>query len=279
VPALGCALAVCVPFATAARLLGWDGGGVVRARAVWEGVQAAGRHAMALLQGERDTAAQGPGPPPEPLAAAHATLPLALGADGVMAPCRPRAGTPRGKSRWREIKVGVLARLAQQRTRPGQRRLGAVLGAIAARSPRRWREAVRQGLGQAPHVVWRSAGGRGLWRLFAERCASHARGILAFDHAAPQRWKGAAAWLDGRTPQACRWCGWARHRLRHGMPDGVLADLAEAFDGEEWPETAGRPCDPCMPLYNGIASTSIMLCIRSGACPWAAGWSKVPVHG
>ena len=55
---------------------------------------------------------------------------------------------------------------------------------------------------------------------------------------AQQLWKSAAAWLDGRTPQARRWFGWARHRLRHGMPDGVLADLADALDVEGLPETA-----------------------------------------
>ena len=61
---------------------------------------------------------------------------------------------------------------------------------------------------------------------------------LDFYHAAHNLWKGAAAWLDGRTTQARRWFGWARHRLRHGRPDGVLADLAEALDVEELPDTA-----------------------------------------
>src|SRR5262245_44971329 len=174
--ALGCALAVCVPFATAARWLGWYGGGVVSARAVWEWVQAAGCHAMALLQEELDKAAQGHGPPPEPLAAAQVPLPLALGADGVMVPFRPNAGTPRGKSRWREIKGGVLARLGQHRTRTGPvvPRLVAVLGAIEALSPRLESEAVRQGIVQAPQVVWLSDGGRGLWRLCLQR-GSHSR--------------------------------------------------------------------------------------------------------
>jgi hypothetical protein len=242
--ALGCALAVFVPFATAARLLGWYCGGVVSARAVWEWVQAAGRHAMALLQEELDTAAKGHAPLREPLAAEHAALPLALGADGVMVPCRPAGGAARGKIRWREIKVGVLARLGQHRTRTGQvvtrlvqRRLVAVLGDIEALTPRLWLEAVRQGIGSAPQVVWLSDGGRGLWRLFEERFASHARGILDFYHAAQQLWKCAAAWLDGRTRQARRWFGWARHRLRHGMPDGVLADLTEALDVEGLPAT------------------------------------------
>jgi hypothetical protein len=236
---------VCVPFATAARLLGWYCGRVVSARAVWEWVQAAGRHAMALLQEELDTAATGHGLTPEPLAAAYAALPLAVGAEGVMAPFRPHAGTPRGKTRWREIKVGGLARLSQHRTRTGQvvprlvqRRLVAVLGDIEALSPRLWSEAVRQGIRQAPHVVWLSDGGRGLWRLFEERFASPAQGIVDFYHAAQQLWKGAAAWLDGRTTQARQWFGWARHRLRHGMPDGVLADLKEALEVEGLSATA-----------------------------------------
>jgi hypothetical protein len=41
--------------------------------------------------------------------------------------------------------------------------------------------------------------------------------------------------------QARRWCGWARHRLRHGLPAGVLADLADALDVEGLPETVREP--------------------------------------
>jgi hypothetical protein len=242
---LGCAFAVFVPFATAARLLGWYVGSTVSARAVWCWVQAAGHQAMEHLQEDLAAVAQGHGPMPEPLTAEQAALPLALGADGVMVPFRPEAGAPTGKTRWREIKVGVLARLSQHRTRTGQvvtrlahRRLVAVLGDIEMLTPRLWLEAVRQGLLRAPQVVWLSDGGRGLWRLFDERFARHATGVLDFYHAAQNLWKAAAAWLDGRTPQARRWFTWARHRLRHGMPDGVLADLADALDVEGLPATA-----------------------------------------
>jgi hypothetical protein len=108
--ALGCAWAVFVPCATAARWLGWYSGGVVSPRAVWCWVQAAGHQAMEDLQADLATVAQGHEPTPEPLAADLAALPLALGADGVMVPLRPEGGNPRGKIRWREIKVGVLAR-------------------------------------------------------------------------------------------------------------------------------------------------------------------------
>ena len=112
------------------------------------------------------------------------------------------------------------------------------MGDSEALKRRLWCEAIRQGILNAPQVVWLSDGGRGLWCLFQECFARHVTGILDFYHAAQQLWKGAAAWLDGRTTQARRWFAWARHRLRHGMPDGVLADLAEALDVEGLPEPA-----------------------------------------
>ena len=56
---LGCALAVFVPFATAARLLGWYSGGTVSPQAVWGWVQAAGQHVMETLQEHLHALAQG----------------------------------------------------------------------------------------------------------------------------------------------------------------------------------------------------------------------------
>jgi len=66
---LGCALAVFVPLATAARLLGWDSGGAVSARAVWGWVQAASQRAMDTLQEQLEAVPRGHLLPPEPLAA------------------------------------------------------------------------------------------------------------------------------------------------------------------------------------------------------------------
>jgi len=200
---------------------------------------------MAHLQEDLAAVARSDEPLPEPLTAAQAAVPLALGADGVMVPFRPEAGMPWGKIRWREVKVGVLARLGQHRTRTGQvvtrlqhRRLVAVLGTLEMLQPRLWLEALRQDIGHAPQVVWLSDGSRRLWRLFEERFTAYARGLLDFYHVVQQLWKSAAAWLDGRTTQARRWFGWARHRLRHGNPDGVLADLVDALEVEGLPDTA-----------------------------------------
>jgi hypothetical protein len=242
---LGCALAVFVPFATAATLLGWASGVAVSPGAVWDWVQAAGRRAMAQLHEQLQAVATGHLPTEEPLAAELAAAPLLMGADGVMVPFRPEGGQPRGKTAWHEVKVGVLARLACHRTRTGkvvtrlqQRRLVAVFGDIEALQERLWCEALRQGIRHTAQVVWLSDGARGLWRLFEERFTAYATGILDFYHAVQQLWKSAAAWLDGRTTQARRWFGWARHRLRHGNPDGVLADLADALEVEGLPDTA-----------------------------------------
>lgn len=200
---------------------------------------------MERLQTHLQAVATGDVPPEEPRAAERVSAPLVMGADGVMGPLRPQGGQPTGKTRWREIKVGVLARLRPHRTRTGtvvtrlhQRRVVAVLGDIEALQARLWLEALRQGIRRAPQVVWLRDGARGLWRLFDERFVDYARGILDFYHAGQQLWKGAAAWLDGRTTQARRWGGWARHRLRHGHPNGVLADLADALDVEGLPDTA-----------------------------------------
>ena len=92
-----------------------------------------------------------------------------------------------------------------------------------------WLEALKQGMRQAPLVVWLSDGGRGFWRLFDERFRDHAIGVLDFYHAAQNIWSGVKAWLDGRTQRAKSWFADARHRLRHGQANAVLDDLQAAL--------------------------------------------------
>jgi len=240
-----CALAVFVPFETAVALLNRLVVVPISPSAVWHWVQAAGQTAMQRLEHELEQLADGQPPAREPLDETIATQPLVLGADGVMVPFRPATGTPKGRTVWREIKVAILARLGRRTTRAGEtvthlerRRLVAVLGDIAALHPRLWLEALRQGIGQAKVVVWLSDGGRGFWNLYAQRFAKYAIGILDFYHAAQNLWKGAAAWLDGRTTQARAWFERMRHCLRHGETNRVLDELLAALQLEGLPASA-----------------------------------------
>ena len=138
-----------------------------------------------------------------------------------------------------------------------------------------------KGIKSAPQVVWLSDGGRGLWRLFEERFAGHATGHFGLLSCRATALEGQRprGWMGGR-PRRAGGLAWARHRLRHGMPDGVLADLADALDVEGLPDDSTGDLDgPCMPICNGIVSTSTMPCIRSWACRWVLGWWKVLVNG
>jgi len=242
---LACALAVFVPFETAAALLRRLLTVPVSPGAVWGWVQSVGQRAMARLEQELTQLAAGQPPAveaPDPTTAAH---PLLMGADGVMVAFRPTEGTAKGRIVWREIKVAILARLGRRTTAAGQvvtplerRRLVAVLGDIDALSPRLWLEALRPGVQAAPLVAWLSDGGRGFWRVFRERLAGRALGILDFYHAAQHLWTGAAAWFADRTQQAHAWFATAHHRLRHGETNAVLSELTETLALADLPASA-----------------------------------------
>ncbi len=240
-----CALAVFVPFETVVALLNRLPVPPVSPSAIWHWVQEAGQCAMQRLEGELKQMANGQPPTAEPLDEKTAAQPLLIGADGVMVPFRREAGTPKGRTVWCEVKVAILARLGQRTTRTGEtgaqlerRRLVAVLGDIDALRPRLWLEAVRQGITQTKVVVWLSDGGRGFWNLYAQCFARYAVGILDFYHAAQNLWKGAAAWLDGRTTRARAWFDTMRHCLRHGESNRVLDELAAALHMEGLPASA-----------------------------------------
>jgi hypothetical protein len=242
---LGSALAVFVSFETAAVLLGLLTGVKVCPKSIWLWVQEAGQQAIAQLQADLKALVEDSLPAEETRAAEIEALPLLIGADGVMVSFRPDGGKPKGKTVWREVKVGILARLSEQVNQAGQRitrlkqrRLVAVLGDIDALKPRLWLEAIRQGLLHSPKVVWLADGGRGFWRLFDERLAQYATGVLDFYHAAQNLWKGAKSWLDGRTQQARDWFTTARRRLRRGQANDVLADLQAALELEGLPDSA-----------------------------------------
>lgn len=242
---LACALAVFVPFDIAAVLLRMLTGVKVCGKSIWSWVQQSGHKAMEQLNAQLEALATGSMPDEEAMGEATKALPLLIGADGVMVPFRAEEGTPKGKTVWREVKVGILVRLGQRVTQAGQRvteltqrRLVAVLGDIDALHPRLWLEALRQRIRTSPQVVWLSDGAQGFWRVFDERFARYATGVLDFYHAAQNLWKGAKAWLDGRTQRARNWFVTARRRLRQGQANAVLKDIEAALALQGLPSSA-----------------------------------------
>lgn len=231
-------LAVFVPLESAATILRRMQGVTVCGSSIWNWVQAAGRRAEAHLQAELAKLEATGAVAIEQIEARIAGLVLLIGADGVMVPFRPTPGSPKGTAVWREVKLAVLARLDQRLRKDGvaqvklaRRRLVAVLGDIDALAARLRLEALRQGITVAPAVVWISDGARGLWRLFHDYLAPlGVMGILDFYHAVGQLWSAAETWHHRYLPSAHDWFARARHQLRHGEVDTVVAQLQEAAD-------------------------------------------------
>jgi len=243
---MGCLLAVFVPYETASQLLRSLSGVSLAPDTLWSWVQQVGQRVMEQLEAELEALAAGALPAAEPLAPGLEKRTLVIGADGVMVPFRAHPGTPKGKTRWREIKVAILARLSMRLTRGGkrvsclcQRRLVAVLGRIDELTPRLRLEALRQQVRTAVRVAWLSDGGSGFWTVF-QRCLQgiQATAILDFYHAAQNLYKGAKAWLDGRTCACQQWFIDVRHRLRHGHQQQVLAELSALAEDEHLPASA-----------------------------------------
>ncbi len=149
-----------------------------------------------------------------------------------MVPFRPDGGNPEGKTAWREVKVGIVARMGRRINKKGKevsvmvrRRVVAVLGKVCEFKPVLWQMAVEEGICRCKTAVWLSDGGKGFWRIFREQFSEHAIGILDYYHAVQNVWKGAKVWLDGRTKKAGLWFKRVRKRVRNNETEGVTKEL------------------------------------------------------
>jgi hypothetical protein len=118
---LGCLLAIFLPFELAVQLLRQLCGVCISDDTLWQWVQQFGRQAMNQLDIELEELAKGIEPGVELLEARFAELPLVIAADGVTVPFRPDSGTPKGKIRFWEVKIALLARLKPHQTRSGKK--------------------------------------------------------------------------------------------------------------------------------------------------------------
>lgn len=227
-PSLGGAWAVFVPFATAARLLGWYRGGPVSPQAGWGWGQAAGQHVMETLQEHFHALAQGDLPTPEALAADLAAAPLVVGADGVRGPLRPTGGQPTGKTRGHEVKGGGPAWASIARA-PAKSSPSAASGGwwrsggISMRSSRVWglkpcARASARPPRESGSVMVRGAGGgcmRSGWRplpwaswTFTTPCRTSGRGRQPGSTAARPRHVGGLAGHGTGCGRASRTGAW-----------------------------------------------------------------------
>ena len=283
-----CAMAVFLPFELTARFLAQLTGVHVGHSAVWEWVQEAGRRAMKRLDRELKALAQGATPQPEALSPMLAGLPLVCGADGVMVPFRSQVGTPEGKVTWREVKVGIFARLGHRLTQKGKqvvqlhrRRLLAVLGKPKDLQVRLRLEGLRQGMSNARLVSSVSDGSRWLWPIVSPVFAGvrRLRRVLDFYHAAQNIWKGVEPYFGRKKDKALAYFRLARHLLRQGEADVVLADILRAAQEPGLPAGAKKSLERLyryLKRYRGCidyGNTKAMgLPIGSGmvesACKW-----------
>lgn len=82
---LGCLLSLVMPYELASWMLSQWSGLSVSASSLWSWVQQRGQQAQTALMEQLQAQADGAEVSPEPLDATLAALPLAIGADGVMA--------------------------------------------------------------------------------------------------------------------------------------------------------------------------------------------------
>lgn len=237
---LGCLFSVVMPYELASWMLGQWSGLTVSSSTLWNWVQSYGKRAKEELEEQLSRQESGEEIPPEGMEEGLSSLPLAIAADGVMVPFRPKLGSAKGKTKWREVKVAILARLGHRLNRAQKpvpqllhRRLVGILGDIDHFIPYLQLEAKKQAFETAPTVIWLSDGGRGFWRVY-RTCFSHcAIAVLDFFHAAGHLARATKAMFgDSRSAQARQWFQRWRHQLRHGQHLSVLHALTLLIQSE-----------------------------------------------
>jgi len=239
---LACLLAVFIPYNISMKLFEALTCITVSSTAIWQWVRSAGGEAIAKLESELKSLNEKL-PDADQIDSTAAQLPLTIGGDGVMVPFRPAPGTPEGKTVWKEVKVGILARPGKRINKKGKeisfiirRRLVAVLGGIEDFKLRMQLASVKAGILEAPIVVWLSDGGHGYQGVFYKLFSGLAIGILDYYHAAQNLWKGAEALLDGRTQKAKSWFAQARQDLRKEKSKKIIDELKAESLNEELPK-------------------------------------------
>ena len=227
-----CLLAIFVPYQLASMLMSALTGVQIAHTTIFNWVQCIGKKAQIKLESELKNLSESGLVDNVEIDKKVVDLLMAIEGDGVLVPFRPNGGLPDGKRQWREVKVGIIARLGEKLTHKGaivkiivRKRVVAVLGTIEEFKNRIKLMALKERVNETKDVVWLSDGGPGYWGVFYDAFSRYAQGILDFYHGVQNVWKGAKAWLDGRTNKAYKWFGEARSKIKEGKVEEVIAEL------------------------------------------------------
>lgn len=242
---MACMLAVFVPFQTASLILMALTGAEICPATIWNWVQIAGKKVIFKIEQELKDLSENKFISSEKISEEISKLIMAIGGDGVYVPFRPSGGKPEGKTQWKEVKVGIFARLGEKLTRNGKKvksivrkRVVAVLGEIDEFKTRMRLMAVKEGAPDAEKVAWLSDGGTGYWGVFNEIFSKYAHGILDFYHSVQNVYKGVKEWLGEGSKKANEWFASARHKIRDGHVKSVSQELKDALSAPGLSENA-----------------------------------------
>ena len=244
---MACLLAVFLPYQIASTVMTAITGIKISHTTIFNWVQCIGAQAKLNIENELKALSENKLPDKAEIPEKIVDLLMAIGGDGVMVPFRQNGGSPEGKIQWREVKIGIFARLCEKYTKKGEKvkvivrkRVVAVLGTIDEFKVRMKLMAIKEGINDAKKVIWLSDGGSGYWGVFHDLFSKHAQGILDFFHGVQYVWKGAKAWLDGRTNKSHEWFAIARRKIRNGEVKAVVFELKETLSKNEFPEETDK---------------------------------------
>jgi len=229
---MACLLAVFIPYDISSKILNQLTGVSICANTIWNWVQNIGREIMEKVHEDVNRLESGIIPEAEKIDPIISELPMVIGADGVFVPFRPEKNTPKGKTVWFEVKIGIIARIAKRINSKGKevsyiarKRLVAILGDINIFKPQLMLLSIKEGIKTAKQIAWISDGGKGFWGVHKDLFSKTAQGILDFYHASQNIWKAAKGWLDGRTSEAKNWFNKARKKLKAGKATEIIDEL------------------------------------------------------
>jgi len=244
-----CLLAVFVPFGIASTIVETLTGLKVSAKGIWNWVQEAGAKGIQKINEELEKLNEGEEPQLNEIESEVAELPMVIGGDGVTVPFRPNEGSPKGKTKWFVVNIGIIARIGSKISKTGKkisvivrRRVIAVLDNITIFKNHMHLEALKEGINNAKQIVWLSDGAKGFWTVFRELFAGlkNVYGILDFYHAAQNLYKGAKAKHDGRTKKCQEWFEKARKKLRLGKAKNILKEITQWLKKDEFTDEVVR---------------------------------------